>query len=195
MHTRLDELLKEIKALEAAIQEEMKNKEAQLHYEVRRHKVIFRKELEDLHRRYAGSSLLYIARASFLTLLTSPLIYAMILPALLLDLALWIYQAICLAVYRVPKVRRADYIILDRHHLKYLNLVERLNCDFCSYFNGLASYAQEIGARTEQYWCPIKHASGRMSRHSRYHLFTDYGDAEAYRSRLAAIRREFDDLR
>ncbi len=192
--TRLDELLREIKDLEASIQEEMKRREAQLQYEIRRGKVVFEREIAELHKKLSGSVLRYIAGASLPTLLSAPVIYAMVLPALLLDAALWLYQAVCPTVFRIPKVRRADYVILDRHQLRYLNAVERLNCDFCSYFNGLVAYAAEIGARTEQYWCPIKHASGRHHRHSRYHLFADYGDAEAYRARLAELRRRFDDL-
>ena len=43
---------------------------------------------------------------------------------------------------------------------------------------GIAALFREVSARTEQYWCPIKHASGRHNRHSRYHLFVDYGDAD-----------------
>ena len=115
-------------------------------------------------------------------------------PTLLMDACLWIYQTICFPIYGIPKVRRSDHIILDRHYLKYLNPLERLNCDYCSYFNGLSSYAMEIAARTEQYWCPIKHASGKTRHHSRAHLFADYGDAESYRTRLSEIRRELKDI-
>ncbi len=194
MSNRLDELLREIRDLEAHVQEEMKRKEAQLQYEIRRGKVVFQREVAELHCKLSGPLLRYVLTAPPLTLITAPVVYLMIVPALLLDAALWLYQAICLTVYRIPKVRRADHIVLDRHHLRYLNAIERLNCDFCSYFNGLASYAVEIGARTEQYWCPIKHASGRHNRHSRYHLFADYGDAEAYRTRLEELRGKFEDM-
>jgi hypothetical protein len=43
-------------------------------------------------------------------------------------------------------------MIFDRTHLAYLNLVEKINCAYCSYGNGLAAYLREIAARTEQYW-------------------------------------------
>jgi hypothetical protein len=194
MPNRLDELLREIRDLEASVQEELQRKEAQLQYEIRRGKVIFRKEAAAIHRKLSGSSLRYIAGASLATLLSAPVIYAMVVVAALLDGALWLYQAICLTVYGIPKVRRRDYVILDRHHLQYLNAVERFNCDYCSYFNGLLTFAAEIGARTEQHWCPIKHASGRHTRTSRSHHFVDYGDAEGYRARLEEIRRKFDDV-
>jgi hypothetical protein len=111
-----------------------------------------------------------------------------------MDLSLWIYQTVCFPIYKIPKVKRSDHIIFDRHYLKYLNFLERLNCDYCSYFNGLSSYAMEIAGRTEQYWCPIKHASGRAIRHSRVRFFTDYGDAETYRTKFLEIRRQFKDI-
>lgn len=34
--------------------------------------------------------------------------------------------------------------------------MEKVNCVYCSYFNGLMSYLREIAGRTEQYWCPIR---------------------------------------
>lgn len=194
MSTRLDELLEEIRDLEAHVQEELARRREQFRYRVVRRKVIFERELAELHRKYAGSVLAYLFTASLLNVLTAPLIYAIIVPAALFDLGITLYQQVCFRVYGIPRVRRSDHFMLDRHYLKYLNIIERLNCDFCSYFNGLASYASEIGARTEQYWCPIKHASGKAARHSRAHLFLDYGDAAGYRERLADLRKRFDDL-
>jgi hypothetical protein len=105
-----------------------------------------------------------------------------------------IYHAVCFPVYRIPKVRRSDYIVIDRHALPYLNLIEKLNCVYCGYFNGLIAYVQEIAARTEQYWCPIKHARKVAALHSRYQHFLEYGDAQAYRDSIEKIRRDFADL-
>ena len=51
------------------------------------------------------------------------------------------------------------------------------------------AYVREVAARTEQYWCPIKHAHEVPAPHTRYHLFFDYGDAEGYRHGLVALRR------
>ncbi len=193
MSNRLTEILEEIRALEKTVQEEMKRKEEELNYKVRKKKVIFEKEIAEMHRKFSSSLVHYVFGASLCTILSAPVIYAMVLPAVILDLCLFLYQTICFPVYGIPKVRRRDHIVLDRHYLKYLNFIERLNCDYCSYFNGLSSYATEIAARTEQYWCPIKHASGK-GRHSRYHLFLDYGDAAAYRTKLAEIRKKYEDL-
>ncbi len=194
MNNRLNEILEEIRELEMKVQSEMKRREEELKYKVRKHKAIFEEEILELHRKLASSLFFYIIKASPLTILSAPIIYAMIIPALLLDFSLWVYQAVCFPIYRIPKVRRSDHIVLDRHYLKYLNLIERLNCDYCSYFNGLSSYAMEIAARTEQYWCPIKHASGKAQRHSRAHMFVDYGDAESYRTKLMEIRSELQNI-
>ena len=190
MNSRLNEILEEIRELEKSVQAEMKRKEEELKYHVTEGKVIFEREIAEMHKKLSSPLIAYIVKAPVLTLLSAPVIYAMVVPTFLLDLCLWIYQAICFPVYGIRKVKRRDHIVLDRHYLKYLNIIERLNCDYCSYFNGLASYASEIAARTEQYWCPIKHASGNARRHSRYHLFFDYGDETAYRTRLAELRKK-----
>ena len=59
---------------------------------------------------------------------------------------------------------------------------------YCGYGNGLMSYVKEIIARTEQYWCPIKHANKLIDAHRLTENFVDYGDVEAYRKKLASIR-------
>jgi hypothetical protein len=84
--------------------------------------------------------------------------------------------------------------VIDRQSLSYLNPIEKLNCVYCGYFNGLIAYVQEIAARTEQYWCPIKHARKLNILHSRYYKFLEYGDCRDYQKRLAEIRRDFNKL-
>ena len=83
---------------------------------------------------------------------------------------------------------------MDRRKLSYLNSIERWNCVYCEYVNGVLAYAQEITGRTEQYWCPIKHALRLRTMHRRYSHFLDHGDAEQYRQRIEQVRRDFDDL-
>ena len=194
MNDRLTELLGEIRELEKRVQEEMRRRQDELRYSISNGRVRFEREIAELHKRWATSSFFYVVRGSFLNLLTAPVIYALFIPTAALDLCLWLYQAVCFPIYTIPKVRRSDHFFLDRRYLQYLNYIERLNCDYCSYFTGLISYATEIGARTEQYWCPIKHASAAAARHSRSRYFADYGDAEQYRTRLEAIRRQFEDI-
>ena len=122
--------------------------------------------------------------------MTAPVIYAMIMPIAFLDASFSLYQAICFRVYGIARVRRSHYLVVDRHHLAYLNGIEKLNCVYCGYANGVFAYVREIAARTEQYWCPIRHARGVHDPHSRYRHFVDYGDAEGYHRRLIPLRRQ-----
>ena len=69
--------------------------------------------------------------------------------------------------------RTGDDLVFDRHRLGYLNAIEKVHCVYCGYANGLVAYAREIAARTEQYFCPIKHAAPIAAPHDRYHLFAD----------------------
>ncbi|TNF34624.1 MAG: hypothetical protein EP315_06995, partial [Gammaproteobacteria bacterium] len=70
----------------------------------------------------------------------------------------------------------------------------KFNCVYCGYSNGLIEYIREITARTEQYWCPIKHAQRTPDPHRFSDRFVDYGDAEAYKSRLEELRKQLSEL-
>ena len=124
-----------------------------------------------------------------LLLVTTPVIYLQLLPLALLDACVSVYQWMCFPVYGIATVRRGGYFTMDRHRLPYLNLIERMNCTCCSYATGVLAYAREVGARTETYWCPIKHARPIRDPHARYHAFLEFGDATEYRRRLRTIRR------
>lgn len=111
--------------------------------------------------------------ATPMVVLTAPVIYGLIVPFALLDLCVTVYQSVCFRAYGIPRVRRADFIRIDRHHLQYLNALQKLNCVYCGYCNGLIAYIAEVAGRTEAYWCPIKHAQrlgvgdrlGELARH------------------------------
>ncbi len=136
----------------------------------------------------------YLWHSRWAVMLTSPLLYACAIPFVLLDAFASLYQAVCFPVYGIPKVLRRDHFAYDRVKLRYLNLLERVNCFFCSYANGVAGYVREIAARTEQHWCPIRHDRQPKVTHSRYGLFLNYGDRSAYRDRIEQVRRDFRDL-
>ena len=48
--------------------------------------------------------------------------------------------------------------------------------------------ALEADLRTEQYFCPIKHARKILGTHSHYNRFLAYGEAENYEAKLEAYR-------
>ena len=166
-----------------------------LFYELREGKAWFSEEMRREHGRLKTSLWRYIRHSRFFVALTAPLIYACIIPFLLLDLFVTVYQAFSFPIYGIPKASRADYIIFDRNKLCYLNSLEKLNCEYCAYANGLMAYVVEVAARTEQHWCPIKHAHRIRSPHSRYSHFLPYGDASAYRAHIEEVRQDFKDVR
>jgi hypothetical protein len=137
----------------------------------------------------------YLRHARPAVILVAPFVYLCLIAFVILDLTLTLYQAICFPVFGIPKVSRRPYLLFDRGRLRYLNLLERVNCVYCSYANGLLSWTAEIAARTEQHWCPVKHSQDPAAPHGRYGRFLAYGDADAYRDRIAEIRRDFDGLR
>ena len=192
---RLAVLIHKIKLLEAEMLEELGRKQKEFLYHIAEKRVRFQETAIAAHKKFLTHIPRYILEASPLNILTAPIIWSIVFPALLMDLVLSLYQAVCFPVYGIPKVRRGDYMVMDRQYLKYLNLIEKANCYYCGYFSGLLLYMEEIAARTEQYWCPIKHARKVKDTHSRYRKFFDYGDAEAYRSRLEEVRRDFEDLK
>ncbi len=192
--TRIEEIIADIRELQHELLVELQQKQEEYLYIIRGKRVQFEEETRRHHRTLKKTLRAYFADAPLLHILTSPIIYACIIPALLLDLFVSVFQAVCFRVYGIPRARRADYIIIDRHNLQYLNLVEKLNCVYCGYFNGLIAYVQEIAARTEQYWCPIKHARRLSMIHSRYHKFIEYGDSQYYQERLDELRKDFADL-
>ncbi|MDP5054275.1 MAG: hypothetical protein NWP69_10835 [Congregibacter sp.] len=133
----------------------------------------------------------YITRSRLPVLLTAPLVYLGWPAFALLDAFISLFQAICFPIYGIPKVQRSDYLVFDRGDLPYLNLIEKFNCMYCSYGNGVAAYAREVSARTEQYWCPIKHARRLKDAHQNYPNFFEHGDGESYREGLERLRRQY----
>jgi len=194
MNPKISELLARIQQMELEIEQEMKRKRAELQADFEEKRVRFEHEVLEQQRRFKTGLFKYILSADLLTVLTAPVIYAVIFPMVLLDISVTLYQHICFRVYGIPRVKRSDYFVFDRAHLAYLNLLEKINCAYCSYGNGLMAYSREIVARTEQYWCPIKHARKVMAAHPYYTGFVDFGDAESYKQELERLRAQLTDI-
>ncbi|MDR3640752.1 MAG: hypothetical protein P4L39_05470 [Humidesulfovibrio sp.] len=193
--SRVDELLDQIEALEKELVEELRGIEPRLLYTIRDKKVRFSAEVKRRHKLLVTKWFNYVYDSGLMIVLTIPLIWAALVPGLVLDATVSLFQLVCFPVYGIPFVKRRDYIVLDRQSLRYLNVLEKMNCAYCGYFNGLMGYLREVAARTEQYWCPIRHARSIRPTHSRYRYFFPYGDAEAYRKGLSDVRKRFDDVR
>jgi hypothetical protein len=188
MDDRIRDLLRQIASLEDELHAALHERESRVLFTIRGKRVEFEREARQMHRRLKRGLLHWLTTDRPQNLITGPIIYAMIFPLALLDLCVTFYQASCFPIYGIAKARRGDYIVFDRHRLGYLNVIERFHCEYCAYANGVIAYLSEIVARTEQYFCPIKHARKVLGSHERYARFLDYGDAADFHARLEGFR-------
>ena len=188
MNIEADAIVAKIRALEQVLETEFAKQRAGLKFGLERGKAHFEAELVHRQRALKVHGLRYLLNARVPVVLTAPVIYSLVIPYLLVDVWSSLYQAICFRVYGIPQVKRSRYMLFDRSGLAYLNAVQKLNCAYCSYANGVVAYVREIAARTEQYWCPIKHARHVVGAHLRYAQFGEYGDAEQFEVQLADLR-------
>jgi hypothetical protein len=192
MPQQIDELIRRIRELEEELENEFRQKREEFQFIIKKKRILFADEVVRRQRKLKTGLIRYIVQARPLNILVAPIIYSGLIPIILLDIFLNIYQTACFPIYRIPKVRRSDYLVFDREDLPYLNIVEKFNCFYCSYANGLATFFREIAARTEQYWCPIKHARKIKAAHDLYPKFFEYGDAETFRKGLERLRNEYE---
>jgi hypothetical protein len=174
--------------LEDELRTAIHEQESKIFFEIKGKRVEFESSVKAAHDKLKTNFFRWLVTNRTQNLITGPIIYAMIVPLLMLDLCVSLYQWICFPVYGVLKVERSDYIVFDRHQLHYLNFIEKFHCTYCEYGNGLMGYMTEILARTEEYFCPIKHARKVLGTHARYQRFLNYGDAADYAAKLEAYR-------
>lgn len=191
----LDDITKRIRELQEDLEVELAKRRDAMAFKIEKRRVIFEEEVIRQHKKLKTRLWTYIKGVRPLVVLTAPFIYSIIIPFLILDLFVSLYKVVCFPVYGIVKPQRSDYITFDRGKLAYLNGIEKFNCMYCSYGNGLIAYVREIASLTEQYWCPIKHAKRMSGRHDLYPHFLDYGDAEAYHNELENLRKQLSELK
>ncbi len=174
-HEKINRLLQTLERIEAELNEELEKTTKKLQCEFAEERIPLWTYIRRGNPRYA---------------LTAPIIYGMIVPALIMDFCVTIYQATCFPIYGIPKVNRQEFIVIDRHRLSYLNALQKLNCIYCAYYNGLIAYVREIASKTEQFWCPIRHARRVRGVHRRYWHFLRYGDGRKLKERWMKLRQE-----
>jgi len=194
MTPRVVALVEQLHAIQSALQHDLSGQAERWRFRPRHRSVEFPEDVRRTQRSFKVGLATFLARTRPVQVLIAPVVYSLTLPLVLLDLWATLFQWICFPVWKVPRVRRRDYLVLDHRQLAYLNLIEKTNCLYCSYANGTIAYAREVAARTEQYWCPIKHAKPFVGAHDRSHQFVEYGDAGGYRTELHAIRRAWSDV-
>jgi hypothetical protein len=188
MSDRITHLLAQMAVLEDELRTALHEREHRMFFQIHGKRIEFQRSVRESHRQLKKNLFKWLVTDRPQNLITGPLIYGMVVPLVLLDLCVSLYQWVCFPIYGIARVRRADYIVFDRHYLEYLNFIEKFHCTYCEYGNGLMGYMSEILARTEEYFCPIKHARKVIGMHTRYLHFLDYGDAVDYEARLEAFR-------
>ncbi len=191
MNDRIRHLMDQIESLEGELNKALQEQQVHLSFKIKGKRVEFEKSIKEAHKQLKIGFIKWLGNRP-LNLITAPIIYGMFIPMALLDLCLWFYQATCFPIYKIKKVKRSDYMIFDRHQLSFLNVIEKFHCTYCAYGNGLVAYATEVLARTEQYFCPIKHARKMIGTHARYKKFIEYGDASDYQRKLESFRKHLE---
>lgn len=190
MNEQIRQILSQINSLEDDLHRLLQEQQESFNYRLEGTKVFFEKNIRNAQRRLRTGIIKFMLESQPRNLISAPIIYSIIFPVVLLDAWISIYQTICFPLYRIAKVPRSQYIIVDRHKLPYLNVIEKFNCIYCGYCGGVFAYAREIAARTEQYWCPIKHARRVLDPHRRYARFADFGLAEEYHQTSSQLRKD-----
>lgn len=162
MKSRITQLLQEIQERKAELFKEYEKLMQKYDFSFEKGKIKFSQKAQQYQDKFRIPSYKYFTKylsvQDYKHILSMPFIYGMIIPAVILDIFLFIYQQTAIRLYGIPLVKRSEYIVFDRKHLSYLNMIQKINCLYCSYVNGLFSYAVEVAGRTEKYWCPIKAA-------------------------------------
>lgn len=189
MNDNIQKLLEQITALEDELRTALNEQPSAMFFQIKGKRVEFEKSIQETHRRLKTNFFRWLIANRPQNLITGPIIYALIIPLVITDIFISFYQLTCFPIYGIKKVRRADYIIFDRQQLNYLNWIEKFHCTYCAYGSGMIAYISEIVARTEQYFCPIKHARKILGTHTRYARFLDFGEAENYEAKLEEYRQ------
>ncbi|MGB4813354.1 MAG: hypothetical protein WBP13_12855 [Methylophilaceae bacterium] len=188
MNDRVEQLLSQISTLEDELRTTLSEQQSSIYFQIKGKRIEFEQSVKQAHRKLKVNFFHWLVTYRPQNLITGPIIYTMIIPLVITDIFVSFYQLTCFPIYGIKKVKRRDYMIFDRQQLNYLNFIEKFHCAYCAYGNGMVAYISEIVARTEQYFCPIKHARKLLRTHSRYAQFLDYGDADHYEKKLEDIR-------
>lgn len=180
MESKLRQLEKNLKELNLRLQKEYKRLEEKYGFSIHDSSIRFLEAFRKRNKKFRIPTWKYAIPRDLRHILSLPFIYSMIIPSVILDFFITIYNHIALPLYHIPKVKRRDYIVYDRKFLDYLNFIQKIHCLYCSYVNGLFAYSVEIAARTERYWCPIKAASKPKTSHGWYEDFAEYGNPEEW---------------
>ena len=184
MKSKINEIIKDIENKKNELLIEYEKIKEKYGFSFKKWKIVFNDKESKYNKTFKPWLFRYVIFVKFKHLVSMPFIYSVIIPTIILDIFLFIFQQTCFRLYGIPLVKRLDYIIFDRRFLDYLNIVQKFNCLYCSYVNGIFSYAVEIWWRTEKYWCPIKYAKKMKWQHNWQEHFADYWDAKWFKESI-----------
>jgi len=184
MDSKIKKILEKMDEMNTALEKEYARLAEKYGFFFQQKKVIFLQKIRERNKGFKIPTWKYVIPKRIRHVLSLPFIYSILIPVILLDIFLTLYQWCAFSLYHIPRVKRSEYIVYDRKFLDYLNIVQKVHCLYCSYVNGFFAYAVEIGARTERYWCPIKAAHRPKVYHSWYKDFADYGSPEEWKEKF-----------
>lgn len=135
MKSKISEILKQIEDKKNELVKEYEKIKEKYLFELKGKRVLFDKKRREYNKKYKVNVFSYLLHPNFKYILSMPFIYGMAIPALFLDICIFIYQHVCFRLYGIPLVKRRDYIIYDRRYLDYLNILQKVNCLYCSRVN------------------------------------------------------------
>jgi hypothetical protein len=194
MNKTINSIISEIRELEEELETLINEQQSKLLYKIEGAKIEFEASILAKQKAFKVGLLHWIKGSRIQSILSIPFIYGMFIPIAFIHITIELYQLICFPLYNIPKVKRADYFIADRQQLPYLNIIEKFNCAYCSYGNAVIAYTREIIARTELYWCPIKHAKKVLGTHKHYQQFLTFGEYENYHMKVDQLRSDLSKL-
>ena len=114
MNDRIRDLLNQMNALEDDMRTALHEQETKMFFEIKGKRIEFETTVRQAHRKLKNNFFRWLVKNRPQNLITGLIIYGMIFPLLILDIFVSFYQATCFPIYGVTKVRRSDYIVLDR---------------------------------------------------------------------------------
>ncbi len=117
MSKRATQIADEIRTLEQELRQEIQRIRIDS-FEITEKAIHFKDEVVIRHRTQALSVLTYLRRAKMKHIVCLPIIWSCLLPAIVMDALVSLYQMLCFLLFGVLKVKRSDHVVFDRRNLK-----------------------------------------------------------------------------
>jgi hypothetical protein len=103
MTSQLAALMEKMRSVESEIESELAKRREELRFGFENSRVVFEEEALRIHRAIKTRASRYLLQANPLVVLTAPVIYSLLIPIMLLDIFVIVYQLICFPVYKSRK--------------------------------------------------------------------------------------------